>query len=168
MRVRTIRGLTRWQASMNAVLIIIIYRRKVSFLIANDVLWPTTTTSSSSSSSSGASFQTGKIIFQVILRGSSAPDKPYEGPKVAPQETADGLPENTFHYDENLKQWVDKSSSGAQPAAPEAPPLLAPPPTTAPGVDYYRMLVWRCSWGRTTKFSKVGMNNELFKMRIIV
>ena len=86
----------------------------------------------------GVPFKLVKSFSKLFSAAVPAPDKPYEGPKVAPQETADGLPENTFYYDENLKQWVDKSSSGAQPAAPEAPPLLAPPPTTAPGVDYYR------------------------------
>ena len=84
----------------------------------------------------GVPFKLVKSFSKLFSAAVPAPDKPYEGPKVAPQET--GLPENTFYYDENLKQWVDKSSSGAQPAAPESPPLLAPPPTTAPGVDYYR------------------------------
>merc|ERR1712072_809933 len=66
----------------------------------------------------GVPFKLVKSFSKLFSAAVPAPDKPYEGPKVAPQET--GLPENTFYYDENLKQWVDKSSSGAQPAAPES------------------------------------------------
>ena len=85
----------------------------------------------------GVPFKLVKSFSKLFSAAVPAPDKPYEGPKVAPQETA-GLPENTFYYDENLKQWVDKSSSGAQSTAAEAPAPLAPPPTMTSGVEYHR------------------------------
>ena len=85
----------------------------------------------------GVPFKLVKSFSKLFSAAVPAPDKPYEGPKVAPQETA-GLPENTFYYDENLKQWVDKSSSGAQSTAAEVPAPLAPPPTMTSGVEYHR------------------------------
>ncbi len=85
----------------------------------------------------GVPFKLVKSFSKLFSAAVPAPDKPYEGPKVAPQETA-GLPENTFYYDENLKQWVDKSSSGAQSTAAEAPAPLASPPTMTSGVEYHR------------------------------
>ena len=85
----------------------------------------------------GVPFKLVKSFSKLFSAAVPAPDKPYEGPKVAPQETA-GLPENTFYYDENLKQWVDNSSSGAQSTAAEAPAPLAPPPTMTSGVEYHR------------------------------
>jgi hypothetical protein len=78
-------------------------------------------------------FKIVKSFSKLFSAAVPAPEKAYEGPKApAPQ----GLLENIFYYDENLKQWVDKSSNASNVVTTTTlPPAssLAPPPMVAGG-----------------------------------